>query len=294
MPLGSTGNVRLVCTDDCRSQQRLVAFANAVGKMSTTETFADSNVLGKPTSYSGFLLRFATEDLSAVEFFEKELGTIVMGRTKKVTFRSLPKLHRMVVHELAEEYNMVSESSGKEPNRHIVVSHRGAGFKPTAPRPLLSEAYFSKKKEAMNMHRSPLSKSLIIHVASLSRIHGSADITTRVERELKMHSGFFVVVRKETMKNSNLTGVLVRFSTRERMEMARTALSVKSGISVQSFDAVVGAAEASAVAAAPVAVSVVATPWSTSETSGAGPSRPEKTEPAPAPVQNVPDSWEDD
>ncbi len=302
LPLGSTGNVRLSCNEECNSQRRLRAFATAVGKMSTTEEFSDfgssasdglSGTTGpKPVVYSGFLLRFAETETMALEYFEKEMSAVVLGKTKKVKFDALPKLHRVVIHELAGIYNLDSESTGREPNRQITVRHRGPGMKPVLPKPLLSEAYFTKKREESYLYRNPLCKSLIIHVPSLAGIHGSADITARVERELKMHAGFCVLVRKELMKN-NLTGVLVRFSTRERMMMAKEALSLKPGISVQSFDAESNKATGSARPADNDSPDT-STSWLAGESSSSSSSVQDKAPAVSDENAPIPDSWEDD
>lgn len=56
---GPSGSIRLACTDECRYQGRLLGFAKAVGKVKTTTD--------TPTSYSGFLLRFAEEEITVLQ-----------------------------------------------------------------------------------------------------------------------------------------------------------------------------------------------------------------------------------
>jgi hypothetical protein len=238
VPLGSDGLLRLTCDEECESQRRLRAFATAIG---TTPTSISAQAkVGRQTGgcvgenglivYSPFLMDFAKREPAAVSFFERELASIAQGRTRKVDLGCLPQLYRVVVHSLAELYLLDSESAGRAGERSIVVRHRGAGTKPIVPVPTLTGAILNQSQVIRNERLSPTARSLLIFVPSSSHsTAASMDIVARVDKELASHIGGFKIVRKEPMQGiGGDVGVLVEFSTRERLEAALSSLQSKN------------------------------------------------------------------
>lgn len=215
-------DVRLTCDDECAAQARLRAFAVAVGKEEVDES----------EKYSEFLMRFAEGDPGMLAYFEAEFAQIVSGRVRKATFPILPQLQRLVLHNLAEKYNLDSEQSGKSHTRMLVVRHRGAGVKPVLPRPLLSEAYAERERERKRARGLLSGRTLIVHVASRANDPATMSLEARVERELREHSGAYKISGRTPM-SSNIVGISVEFSTAERGALALSSLQERAGITVE-------------------------------------------------------------
>lgn len=294
---GTGDAVRLSCDDECTAQSRLRAFASAVGKEGRASGVdsTDTDV----TKYSEFLLQFAEREPGMLDYFEREFGKIVSGKTKKFVLQDLPQLHRLVIHTLAELYNLESETSGRATSKQLVVRHRGVGVKPVYPSPLLSEALVLREREKKRSRQLESGKALVIHVASSTKYPATASIETRVENELRAHAGSYRFLGK-TVMSSNLSGILVEFSTSERALLARTSLVARPGVTVETP---VQRLEAKLASAREVAKSVETGSFAALESQ----SWNEGTEygerglrnglPAPPPAvlvdENVPDSWDD-
>jgi hypothetical protein len=242
VPLGSDGFIRLHCDSECDEQRRLTAFASAIGTTPTSLTAMrqvgrqTGGTVGEDglTVYSPFLLDFASRNAAAVAHFERELATIVAGMTRKVDFGPLPQLHRAVVHSLAELGLMDSKSIGSAGHgmRHLVVCHRGAGTKPVAPIPSLSEAAAQEELRKRELN-SPLSRSILIFVPRAAGQPLGMDIEARVRRELSTHLSCIKVVRRQAMSEAGGDeGVLLEFSTLPRMELALSSLRTRPGVVV--------------------------------------------------------------
>lgn len=289
--------VRLSCDEECTAQSRLRAFASAVGKEGSSSSVDNTGISG--TKYTEFLLQFAEREPGMLDYFERELGKIVSGKTKKFVLQDLPQLHRLIVHTLAEKYNLDSESSGRATSKQLVVRHRGVGVKPVYPRPLLSEAVALREREKKRSRQLESGKALVIHVASSTKYPATASIETRVENELRAHAGSYRILEK-TIMSSNLNGVSVEFSTSERALLARNSLVARPGVTVETP---VQRLEAKIVSAREIAKSVETGSFAALESQ----SWNEGTEyrerglrnglPAPPPAvlvdENVPDSWDD-
>jgi hypothetical protein len=184
-------------------------------------------------NFSPFLFDFIEREPASVALFEKEFATIVLGKARKVDLGYLPSLHRMVVHNLAELYLLESESGGKGLHRSVVVRHRGPGTKPLIPVPLLSEAYLKKTRDERAGRSSTEHRSLLVWVPQRESQRSSSEVADRVSAELRAHAGGFKIVGNERVPDSfGQIGVRVEFSTRERLEAAKSSLLSKPGVVV--------------------------------------------------------------
>lgn len=233
---GDDGGVRLSCDEECSKQSRLRGFASALGKEvmldGTVVTNKGVNTGAEDVKYSEFLLRFAESEPRMLAYFEKELANIVNARVKKVVLNGIPKLHRMILHTLAELYLLDSESSGRSSSsRQMVIRHRGAGIKPTFPVPLLSEAVLQREQERKKCRQTE-SRSMSIHISSTMAHAAAMTMEAKVAKELKEHEGFYRIVGP-TKLSCKLVGLLVEFSTMERAVAALSSLKTKQSVIVE-------------------------------------------------------------
>lgn len=228
----SGNEIRLSCDDECASQTRLRAFASAVGKNDSTHGVLDVVDEEGHVTYSSFLLRFAETEPDMLAHFEQQLASIVECKVRKVALGGLPQLHRLVLHTLAEMYNLDSESAGRAGDRKLSIRHRGVGLKPKFPKPLLSEAFAIRELDKKRSKQLQAGRVLHIHVASSTKYGGTMDSATRVERELKEHAGSFRIIRKATL-SCNLIGVAVEFSTPERASLVLSSMTSRPGVTVE-------------------------------------------------------------
>lgn len=233
-PQEGGNRVRLACDDECAAQARLRGFAASVGKRllpdgTVVETDED-DPRNNGVQYSEFLHRFAENDPSVLNYFERELGNISLGRTKKLVLDDLPQMHRLVLHTLAELYSLESESTGSVKSRRIVVRSR-PGVKPVLPKPLLSEAYGRMEQEKRRIKRE--NRFLAIHISSGTNGRPTSVMESEVHHHLKEHSGFYNI-RGTTELSCKREGLLVEFSTMERASTALGSLTTRQGIIVET------------------------------------------------------------
>lgn len=312
VPLGEDGTIRLQCDDECEEQRRLTAFAKAIGTTPTSLTVMRSvgrtsgGSVGEDgrTTYTPFLLEFAMQNPLVIAHFEREIATIVIGKTRRVDFGALPQLFRAVLHSMAELHLLDSKAtgSGSQATRRIVVAHRGAGSKPVFPVPSLSEA--AGKEEALKREQnSPLARSLFIFVPRTPGQPASMDIEARIRRELSTHLSAMKLLHREVMPDAkNEEGLLVEFSTLPRLELALSSLKTRPGVVVTRPHVSVIRAPNSRAQNSRAADStgnprpqpdVISSPWGSTSPSGAGVPSYMRETPLLSSMEGVPDSWED-
>lgn len=232
-PLGATGSIRLTCDEECESEQRLRAFASAIG--ATTEQLAairevrpmDGIRVGEDgrVTYEPFMLDFASREPTALAFIEKQLMEIVNGKSRKVDLGALPRVHAMVARRLAELFLLEPMSSRKNGAVHVVVQHKGAGAKPFAPVPMLSEAR-AAALSVRTLSARPEARTLIlfVHAGVVDRDGREQTLRERCKAVLKPQTGYYTLHEEAPMTNGGRMGMRVEFSTKERMEVARASL----------------------------------------------------------------------
>lgn len=295
------GNIRLNCDGDCTSQERLRGFAEALGRdmggSGASEQSKDDHI-----EFPDFLYNFAETEPKMLAYFERGLGLIVQGRSKKMVLDDLPQLHRLVLHNLAELYLLDSESKkhNRGLSRQIVVCHRGAGVKPVYPVPLLSEAYAQREQEKKRNREA--GRRLAIHVGAPRGMSATATMEEKVESVLKQHAGYFRITGKATLTN-RLVGVAVDFSTVERATAALSSLKMRAEVCVESGAATTAEAPKTAHVTnqvAPKRTAALGT-WNDDVRFGGlataqnilPPARPASPSPDAEIDEDVPDSWDD-
>lgn len=197
--------------------QRLQGFADAVGVLDSEPSFPDE-------IYSAELVEIAGEDIAWLELVETTFKRIVEGDKQKHVFDVERRFERLLLHELAEHYNLESDSRGREPYRRVLVTRRVGGPPARVPRPTLSQAL--AKKEERRQRQETINEIRRVWIC-LDQGQGMTNelIHRTIDGFLRAHSGFYEIIRKtpDPLRPDSMD-VLVQLSSRQRLEAACASL----------------------------------------------------------------------